>query len=71
MGERLSARERGLFRLLTQRDREPLKPVEEFVAVIGRRGGKSRALAVAVRIALITLRAATMILATLLLVRVI
>ena len=30
---------------LTGREREPLRPVEEFLAVVGRRGGKSRVLA--------------------------
>jgi hypothetical protein len=45
MGERLNPKERGLFRLLTARQSEPLKPVEELVAIVGRRGGKSKALA--------------------------
>jgi hypothetical protein len=33
------------FRALTGRDREPLQRVDQFAAVIGRRGGKSRAMA--------------------------
>jgi hypothetical protein len=45
MGERLTVPERERFEQLTGRKREPGKPVEEFVAVIGRRGGKSKALA--------------------------
>jgi hypothetical protein len=35
-----------LFTQLTGREREPLQRVQEFAAVIGRRGGKSRAMAV-------------------------
>jgi hypothetical protein len=46
MGERLDDDERELFRQLTQRDHEPGQRVEEFVAVVGRRGGKSRAISV-------------------------
>ena len=45
MGEKLSADERALFTQLTGRDQEPLQRVEELCAVIGRRGGKSRAMA--------------------------
>ena len=45
MGEKLTAAERERFEALTGRKREPRKPVEEFVAVVGRRGGKSKALA--------------------------
>lgn len=45
-GEALTEPERALFQLLTKREREPLAPVEEFVGVIGRRGGKSRAISV-------------------------
>jgi phage terminase large subunit-like protein len=45
MGEALTAEEREVFVKLTGREREPLERVEEFVAVIGRRGGKSRAVA--------------------------
>jgi hypothetical protein len=45
MGEELSDDERAIFAKLTEREREPLQPVEEFLAVVGRRGGKSRALA--------------------------
>src|SRR6478609_3575604 len=45
MGESLTEGERATFRALTGRDREPLQRVDEFAAVIGRRGGKSRAMA--------------------------
>ncbi len=45
MGEALTDDERGIFKELTQRDHEPGQRVEEFVGVIGRRGGKSRAIA--------------------------
>ena len=45
MGEALTDDERALFTQLTGREREPLQRVEEFVAVVGRRGGKSRAMA--------------------------
>jgi hypothetical protein len=45
MGEPLTDEERDVFKMLTLRDREPLMQVEEFTAVIGRRGGKSRAIA--------------------------
>jgi hypothetical protein len=43
MGEPLKDSEREVFTKLTGRDRESLQRVEEFVAVVGRRGGKSRA----------------------------
>jgi hypothetical protein len=46
MGESLSTDERALFKELTHRDHEPLQRVEEFIAVVGRRGGKSRAVSV-------------------------
>src|SRR5262245_52668339 len=46
MGEQLRLDERVIFKQLTQRDVEPGKRVEEFVGVIGRRGGKSRAISV-------------------------
>jgi hypothetical protein len=45
MGEALTDSERELFTQLTGREREPLQRVEELVAVVGRRGGKSRAMA--------------------------
>jgi hypothetical protein len=45
MGEELLEDEREIFSKLTGRDREPLQRVDEFAAVIGRRGGKSRAMA--------------------------
>src|SRR5262249_11585251 len=44
MGESLTEDERAIFRALTGRDREPLQRVDQFAAVIGRRGGKSRAM---------------------------
>lgn len=44
MGEPLTDDERVVFRTLTDREREPDKPVREFTGVIGRRGGKSRAM---------------------------
>ena len=37
--------EREIFTQLTGREREPLQRVDQFAAVIGRRGGKSRAIA--------------------------
>ncbi len=43
MGEPLTDAERVAFQRFTGRDREPLRRVEEFAAVVGRRGGKSRA----------------------------
>jgi hypothetical protein len=46
MGEALTDDERALFTKLTKREREPLQRVEEFAAVVGRRGGKSRAMAI-------------------------
>jgi hypothetical protein len=46
MGEPLTDAERAVFQQLTEREREPLQPVEEFIGVIGRRGGKSRAISV-------------------------
>ena len=41
MGEALTDKERQVFTRLTGREREPLQRVEEFVAVVGRRGGKA------------------------------
>ena len=46
MGEPLTDDERVLFKKLTGRDHEPLTRIEELVGVIGRRGGKSRAISV-------------------------
>lgn len=46
MGEPLSTSEREVFAPLTLRDREPLRRVEQFWGCIGRRGGKTRAIAV-------------------------
>jgi hypothetical protein len=46
VGEELTASERETFNRLTQRDREPMQRVEEFACVVGRRGGKSRAMSV-------------------------
>jgi hypothetical protein len=45
MGEALADEERGIFNKLTGRAAEPGQRVEEAVFVVGRRGGKSRALA--------------------------
>jgi hypothetical protein len=45
MGEALTDDERIVFKELTGRDHEAGFRCEEFVAVIGRRGGKSRAMA--------------------------
>jgi hypothetical protein len=45
-GEPLTDDERAIFKQLTQREHEPDQPVEEFVGVIGRRAGKSRAISV-------------------------
>ena len=44
MGEALTDEERETFKELTGRDHEPLQRVDQFAAVIGRRGGKSRAM---------------------------
>ena len=46
VGEELTDDQRTIFNSLTGREREPLEPVEEFWAVIGRRGGKTRSTAV-------------------------
>lgn len=46
MGERLDDEERAIFTALTGREVEPMEMVEEFWAVVGRRGGKTRAAAV-------------------------
>jgi hypothetical protein len=46
MGEALTDAERETFSKLTGRKREPLQRIEELIAVIGRRGGKSRSSAV-------------------------
>jgi hypothetical protein len=45
MGEKLTEAERVIFTKLTGRAHEPLQRVEELVGVVGRRGGKSRAMA--------------------------
>lgn len=44
MGEALDDEERATFIALTGREREPLHRVHELAAVVGRRGGKTRAL---------------------------
>jgi len=44
MGEPLSEGERVIFKKLTGRHREPDARVEELSAIVGRRGGKSRAI---------------------------
>ncbi len=46
-GEELTRKERIEFERLTRRPIEPRQMVEVFVGIIGRRGGKSRAMAVA------------------------
>jgi hypothetical protein len=46
MGERLTSSERKTFTTLTGRECEPMQRIEELVAVVGRRGGKSRAMSV-------------------------
>ena len=46
MGEALVPDELTVFTQLTGRDASTLQRVEEFVGVIGRRGGKSRAISV-------------------------
>jgi hypothetical protein len=46
MGELLDDEERTIFAQLTGRGREPGERVHEFWGIIGRRGGKSRAIAV-------------------------
>jgi hypothetical protein len=45
MGEPLTDDERVVFKQLTGREHEPGQRVEELVAVVGRRGGKSRGIA--------------------------
>jgi hypothetical protein len=46
MGESLLPDELAMFTVLTKRPSAPVEPVREFTGVIGRRGGKSRALGV-------------------------
>lgn len=46
MGEPLTDDERVIFTALSQREHEPLEPVEEFWGVVGRRGGKTRSMSV-------------------------
>lgn len=43
MGETLTNDERSLFKALTGREKEPGERVEELWAIVGRRGGKTRA----------------------------
>jgi hypothetical protein len=45
-GEELTDDERPLYTELTGREHEPLQRVDELAAVVGRRGGKSRAMSV-------------------------
>jgi hypothetical protein len=45
-GEELASTERVIFKDLTGRDKEPGEWAEEFWAIVGRRGGKTRAIAV-------------------------
>ena len=51
MGEPLTDEERAIFAKLTGREREPGVRVDELWCVIGRRGGKSRAIALLVYLA--------------------
>ncbi|MBN8982058.1 MAG: hypothetical protein J0I29_12400 [Rhizobiales bacterium] len=44
MGEELSRGELALFTRLTGRPKSPTRPVQEMAAIVGRRGGKTRAL---------------------------
>src|SRR5271166_617494 len=46
LGESLNDEERAAFKKLTGRDHEPGVPVKELWVIAGRRGGKSRAIAV-------------------------
>ena len=46
LGEALTNSERIIFEQLTQREREPLSVIEELIAIIGRRSGKTRAAAI-------------------------
>jgi hypothetical protein len=45
MGEALTPEERAIFTRLTGREREPPRRVEQVSFIVGRRGGKSRAMA--------------------------
>ncbi len=45
-GEPLTDAERAIFHAVTGRECEPVEPVRQFFGVIGRRGGKSRAMGV-------------------------
>jgi hypothetical protein len=45
MGEELTPDERAIFKTLTGREREPGERCEQLVCAIGRRGGKSKAIA--------------------------
>jgi hypothetical protein len=46
MGEKLTPAERKVFTKLTGRAKEPGERIDEFFAIIGRRGGKTRAAAI-------------------------
>lgn len=46
-GEPLTPEEREIYHLLSGREREPATPCKEVWGVVGRRGGKTRAFAVA------------------------
>jgi len=46
MGEKLTAKEREVFRRFTGREQEPGQRIEEALFLIGRRGGKDRAASV-------------------------
>jgi hypothetical protein len=45
-GEALTDQERVVYESLTGRNNGPLEPVEEFWGIIGRRSGKTRAMAI-------------------------
>ena len=46
MGEALNDEEMATFRQLTGRETSPIEPLREFWGIVGRRGGKTRAMAV-------------------------
>ena len=46
VGEALTDDERVIFKALTGRISEPLEPIQEFWAIVGRRGGKTRSMSI-------------------------
>ena len=46
VGEELTEDESVIFRALTGRISEPLEPIQEFWAIVGRRGGKTRSMSI-------------------------